>query len=78
MSGDRGTLEKLVILAYTTPNYSGDPIGRLEKSFYGLIQNGKKFSRMYFYEDGIYDAGREGLSGFYLTVSRPPLGKKLF
>lgn len=30
MSGDRGTLEKLVILAYTTPNYSGDPIGRFE------------------------------------------------
>ena len=27
---ERGTLEKLVILAYTTPNYSGQPIGRFE------------------------------------------------
>ncbi len=25
---DRGTLEKLLILAYTTPDYSGQPIGR--------------------------------------------------
>lgn len=27
---ERGTLEKLVILAYKTPNYSGEPIGRFE------------------------------------------------
>ncbi|MES2208304.1 MAG: hypothetical protein V4525_16090 [Pseudomonadota bacterium] len=27
---ERGTLEKLVILAYTTPDYSGEPIGRFE------------------------------------------------
>ena len=27
---DRGTLEKLVILAYKEPDYAGEPIGRFE------------------------------------------------
>ena len=29
-TADRGTLEKLMILAYTTPDYSGSPVGRFE------------------------------------------------
>jgi Contractile injection system tube protein len=30
MSSDRGTLEKLLILAYTAPDYSGEPVSRFE------------------------------------------------
>jgi hypothetical protein len=29
-ASDRGTLEKLLILAYTTPDYSGSPLGQFE------------------------------------------------
>jgi hypothetical protein len=52
----RGTLEKLVILAYTTPNYSGAPISRFE-----AFVNPNELTLSYEYEwDAAQGAGTTG------------------